>query len=452
MRYDDEQQPVETSLPPAQDASAGEEEPGTAQESALSMDQALEQGFRTLEKGEIIEATVVQVEKEGVLVDVGTKTEGVIPLEELSDQRLSSAEGVVSVGDKINVMVLKPEEEEGNPVLSKKRADFEMLWERIEQAYQTGAILHAMVIERVRGGLVVDLGVRGFIPGSHVGLHGNLRNLDRFVGQSLPIKVMDVDRERRKVVASNKLAEEELQAERLKERRQRQMEIFSRLSVGQIVEGEVKRFASYGAFVDIGGYEGLLHISEMSWGRVEDPRDVLKVGDRIQVMILKLDPEKGKVSLGLRQVLPDPWAQIASTYHVGETVKGTISRLVRNGTFLRLLEGVEAFIPLSELSSRRLKQPEEVVSTGQEVEALIIEMNPEQRRMILSLRAMEEQGSRKEARRASSRTGSSSGFTIGERLQDQLQNILLPGEIPEENIQETAGKETENGESVSNRA
>jgi len=410
----------------------------------FSMEAALEQSFKTLEERDIIEATVVQVDREGVLVDVGTKSEVAIPLEELTHERRSSAEGLVAVGDKIRVMVMDPYGK-GGPVLSKREADFENLWDRIEEAHAKKETMHAMVIERVKGGLVVDLGVRGFVPASHVGLQTPPRDLDRLVGKSLPIKLLTIDRDKRKVVASNREAEEEMRGEREAEREQQKRELFARLSVGEVLNGIVKRITDYGAFVDIGGFEGLLHVSEMSWTRVENPRDILKVGDRIQVKVLRLEPDRGKVSLGMRQVLPDPWSEIPGKYYEGATVEAVVSRVVRSGAFARLPEGVEAFIPIVEISHRRIKRTEDALSTGQTVNGLIIELNASQRRMVLSLRAMMEQVERKDyerhkaqSKQSSGTGGGTSGFTIGDRLQG-LKGMLGSQEEAAETIETAEG-------------
>ncbi|MCW5933856.1 MAG: S1 RNA-binding domain-containing protein [Fimbriimonadia bacterium] len=436
--------------PTAALTTAPEPEREMTMEKAFSMDDAIEQSFRSLEKGEIIEATVVQVDREGVLVDVGTKAEGLIPLNELSQDRLTSAEGVVEVGEKINVKVIEPYSKEGFPVLSKKGADFEDLWVQIEDSLNNKQTMHAMVIERVKGGLVVDLGVRGFVPASHVGMQSHPRDLDRLVGQSLPIKLLDVDREKRKVIASNRLAEEELREVRDREREQRKQQVFNQLNVDDVLEGVVKRLVEYGAFVDIGGYEGLLHVSEMSWTRVEDPKDVLKVNERIRVKVLRLDREKGKVSLGLRQVLPDPWSEVKGRYHMGQTVEATVTRTVRSGAFARLPEGIEAFIPIGEISMRRIKKVEDVVNTGDPVTGLIIELVPDQRRMVLSLRALSDEPMMRESaperssgggrrrggqqRGGMSASSGSGGFSIGDRLQGQLKGYLQPEHFEDDDL------------------
>jgi len=371
--------------------------------------------FRSLSQGDVVDGIVVHIDKEGVLVDVGTKSEGIIRPEELSVSPVQSAEDVVAVGDKIDVYVLQPENEDGNPILSKKRADFETAWERVQQAYEEGKRLTAMVTDRVKGGLVVDLGIRGFVPGSHVGT-GKVKSLDRYVGQSLPFKVIEVDRERRKVVLSHRLAIEEERA------KQREKTIAS-LTEGQIREGIVRRITDYGAFIDLGGIDGLLHISEMSWTRINYPSEVVRVGQKLHVMILKLNLEAGRVSLGLRQILPDPWADIGERYKVGQIVTGAVSRLVPFGAFVQLDGGIEGIIPNTELSHRRIKKPEDVVSVGEMVEAKITDIRLEERRMSLSVRQIREDKESKDYESYKS-SRSDTGMTLGDLVGDKLQELV----------------------------
>ena len=371
--------------------------------------------FRSLSQGDVVDGIVVHIDKEGVLVDVGTKSEGIIRPEELSVSPVQSAEDVVAVGDKIDVYVLQPENEDGNPILSKKRADFETAWERVQQAYEEGKRLTAMVTDRVKGGLVVDLGIRGFVPGSHVGT-GKVKSLDRYVGQSLPFKVIEVDRERRKVVLSHRLAIEEERA------KQREKTIAS-LTEGQIREGIVRRITDYGAFIDLGGIDGLLHISEMSWTRINHPSEVVRVGQKLHVMILKLNLEAGRVSLGLRQILPDPWADIGERYKVGQIVTGAVSRLVPFGAFVQLDGGIEGIIPNTELSHRRIKKPEDVVSVGEMVEAKITDIRLEERRMSLSVRQIREDKESKDYESYRS-SRSDTGMTLGDLVGDKLQELV----------------------------
>jgi 4-hydroxy-3-methylbut-2-enyl diphosphate reductase len=342
--------------------------------------EAPESGFKRLSKGERIEATVIQVDRDKVFVDLGTKAEGIVPLGELSDQNLDTAKGLFEVGDKINVVVLRPEGAEGNPIVSKKRADFEEAWDRIERAFKEQETLVAQVVDRVKGGLSVDVGVRGFVPATHVG-SGKLRNIEKFVGQELSLKVIEIDRERRKVVLSNRQAEEERKTAA-------KDSIFTNVKPGDTLDGTVRRLADYGAFVDLGGVDGLLHISEMSWARISHPKEMFKEGQRIKVMVLRLDPAVGKISLGHRQVLPDPWNLIRENYKIGQRLMVNVSRLVQSGAFIRLPEGAEAFMPLSEMTNKRVKRPQDVVEENQEVEVQIIDLRPEDRRMVLSMRSI----------------------------------------------------------------
>lgn len=340
----------------------------------------LESAYKPLRKGEMLQATVIHVERDRVFVNLGTKSEGIVPVGELTDGAIVSAEDHVKVGDKINVVVIQTEGREGNPILSKKRADFEELWDTIVEAERQGRTLDAPVLERVKGGLVVDIGVRGFVPATHVG-NGKLRNIEKYVGQTLPLKILEIDRDRRKVVLSNKNAEDE-------KRDEAKDNIFKEVEPGDILTGVVRRLTDYGAFVDLGGVDGLLHISEMSWARIKHPREMFKEGQEIQVMVLRLDKEIGKISLGHRQVLPDPWNLIRENYKEGQKLTIKIGRLVTGGAFVALPEGAEAFLPLSEMSVRRIRRPQDAVEEDQEVEVQIIELKPSERRMVLSIRAL----------------------------------------------------------------
>lgn len=335
---------------------------------------------RRLNKGDRIEATVIQVEKDRVFVDLGTKSEGVVPLNELSEQNLDTAIGAVNVGDKINVVVIQPEGRgDGNPVVSKKKADFEETWYKVVDAFNAGVPVTATVVDRVKGGLVVDVGVRGFVPATHVG-SGKLRNLDKFVGETLELKIIEIDKERKKVVLSNREAEES-------KREEVKAQLFGNANPGDVIEGTVRRLTDYGAFVDLGGIDGLLHISEMSWMRINHPKEVLKEGQSIKVMVLRLDKDTGKISLGHRQVLPDPWKLIQENYKIGQKVTCTVGRLVTSGVFIRLPEQAEAFLPVSEISTRRINKPADVLEEGQEIEVQVIDLRPDERRMVLSMRA-----------------------------------------------------------------
>ena len=383
--------------------------------------------FRSLRVGDVVDGVVVHIDREGVLVDVGTKSEGTIRPNELTRDPSLSPEDVVTVGERIKVYVVESESQEGGPVLSKKRADFENAWDRVEKAYADGGVLKAMVTDRVKGGLVVDLGIRGFVPASHVG-SGKIKNLERYVGQSMPFKVIEVDRDRRKVVLSNRLAQEEEQKEARKH-------TLSSLAERQIREGTVRRITDYGAFVDLGGVDGLLHISEMSWTRINHPTEAVKVGQRIHVMVLRLNLEQGRVSLGLRQILPDPWEEAKRLYSVGDVVVGNVSRLVPFGAFVQVEGGIEGIIPNSELAHRRVNNPEDVVSVGQSVEVKVIDIRPDERRLTLSLRQLQTQRDRErdqaEFRDFSQARADAGKTTIGDLIGEQLGDLSFPAEEPE---------------------
>jgi predicted RNA-binding protein with RPS1 domain len=371
-------------------------------------------GFKRLSKGERIEATVIQVDKDKVFVDLGTKAEGIIPLGELSEEALETAKGHFNIGDKIFVVVIRPEGAEGNPIVSKKRADFEEAWDRIEDAFRSEEMLTAQVVDRVKGGLVVDVGVRGFVPATHVG-SGKLRNIEKYVGQPLQLKVIEIDRERKKVVLSNRQAEEQRRASAKEE-------IFVNVKPGDALEGTVRRLTDYGAFVDLGGVDGLLHISEMSWARINHPKEMFKEGQKIKVMVLRLDAAAGKISLGHRQVLPDPWNLIKENYKNGQKLTVTIGRIVQSGAFIKLPEGAEAFMPVSEMSYRRIKRPQDVVEENQEVECQIIDLRTEERRMVLSMRSIGGGGELKPGA-----TEGSSGYEEDMRRSDRMGGGGAPG-------------------------
>jgi ribosomal protein S1 len=383
-----------------------------------SMSMAYDKSFKPLAEGTVVTGTVVHIDREGVLVDVGMKSDGLIPPNELSREPGTNVRDVVQIGQSIDVYVMDVDDQEGNLILSKKRADFEKAWDRVIEAHQEGRTIHAMVTDRVKGGLVVDLGIRGFVPASHVG-SGKVRNLEKYVAQTLPLKVIEVDRDRRKVVLSHRLATEE-------EREAQRQETLGNLAEGQIRAGQVRRITDYGAFVDIGGVDGLLHISEMSWTRIKHPSDVLKVGDEIQVMVLKTNLEQGRISLGLRQILPDPWTEIKDRYNPGDVITGAVTRLVPFGAFVQLEGGIEGIIPNSELANRRVNKPEEVLQVGDHVEVKVLDVRPEERRMTLSLRQAQQQKERREFQDFNRGRPEEDRVTIG----DMVGDLNLP-EAPE---------------------
>ncbi len=372
-----------------------------------------------LAERQIVQGTVVRVDSEGVLVDVGAKSEGFIPPKELSVQ----GEGgpALSVGDRIDVYVMKVEGEEGNILLSKKRADLALAWERMQQAFRAGAVLHAMVVDKVKGGLVVDLGLRGFVPGSHVDLsRAKGRQFESLVGQSIPLKIIELDRAKGRVILSHKTAVTE-------ERAKTRADLLTSLEEGQVREGVVKRLTDFGAFVDLGGVDALLPISEMSWTYIKHPSEVVRRGQRITVAILRVDREAGRISVGLKHILPDPWQHLGDTYRSGQVVTGKVARIVASGAFVRLPE-VDAFIPLSELAEKRVQKVQDVLEVGQAVEAIITETRPDERRMILSLKRLARERERARVKEYISTQEEEGRVTIGDIAGELLRQVVTtPG-------------------------
>lgn len=368
-----------------------------------------------LRERQIVKGTVVRIDTEGILVDVGAKSEGLIPPKEMTRRGEQADE--VSVGDQINVMVMRVEGEEGSIILSKKRADFVHAWDRIAQMKESGAILYAMVVDKVKGGLVVDLGVRGFVPGSHVDLsQAKGRRFEWFVGQSIPLRVIEVDRGKGRVILSHRLAVEE-------DRKTKREEVLGSLVEGAIVEGTVKRITDFGAFVDLGGVDGLLPISEMAWTYIRHPSEVVRRNQRLRVQVLRVDRESGKISLGLKQILDDPWAEVSERHRAGEVAKGKVVRIVPSGAFVRLRD-LDAFLPIAELAERRVGKVEDVIEVGQVIEAMITEIRPEERRMLLSLRRLAREAERKRVKDYMRTQEDEGRITIGDAVGDAMGALL----------------------------
>jgi len=338
-----------------------------------------EETFKAYKPGDIVKGKVVKLDPIGVLVDIGYKAEGLIPPAELSDKPYTSVEEIVKIGDEIDVYIEKLESKEGYVVLSKKHADKEKKWRIAYDAYKNKKVLEAKVISAVKGGLVVDCeGIRGFIPASQVAKKAEVE-LSEFVGKSLPIKVMEIDRKQGRVVLSHKLAAVEKQRFQIDK-------LFDELEVGQVRRGAVTSIKKFGAFVDLGGVEGLIPLSEISWKRVNHPSEVLKIGDEIDVFVLGVDREKRKVSLGLKELQPDPWVEAGELYKVGEVVKGKVLRLAKFGAFIELEKGLEGLVHISELSIKPVEKVEDAVKPGDEVQVKILRVLPEEQKIGLSIR------------------------------------------------------------------
>ena len=338
--------------------------------------------FPDITEGQVVTGQVVRVDKDEVLVDVGYKSEGVIPVAELSIRRSVNPADEVNVGDQIDALVMTKEDAEGRLILSKKRARFEIAWKRIEQAAETGEAVEGKVIEVVKGGLILDLGVRGFLPASLVDIR-RVQDLDEFLGQELRCKVIELNRARNNVVLSRRAVLED-------ERKEMRQAILDRLQPGDVVDGQISNIVDFGAFVDLDGMDGLIHISELSWSHVNHPSEVLEIGQDVKVKVLDIDRDRQRISLGLKQTQTDPWQQVLESYNEGDVVEGRVTKVVTFGAFVEILPGVEGLVHISELAQHHVENPREVVSQGDAVNVMILEVDAERRRLSLSLKRVAE--------------------------------------------------------------
>ena len=341
-----------------------------------------ESTFPEINEGEVVHGTVVRVDKDEVLVDIGYKSEGVIPVAELSIRRSVNPADEVALGDEIDALVLTKEDADGRLILSKKRARFELAWKNIERAAESGDPVDGRVIEVVKGGLILDLGVRGFLPASLVDIR-RVQDLDEFLGQELRCKVIELNRSRNNVVLSRRAVLEE-------ERKEQRQQILDKLQPGAVVEGQISNIVDFGAFVDLDGMDGLIHISELSWSHVNHPGEVLEIGQTVQVKVLDIDRDRQRISLGLKQTQNDPWQQVLDKYKEGDVVEGRVTKVVTFGAFVEILPGVEGLVHISELAAHHVENPREVVAQGQAVNVKIIEVDGERRRLSLSIKRIEE--------------------------------------------------------------
>src|SRR6476469_3371712 len=335
------------------------------------------------EEGDVVTGKVVRIDADEVLVDIGYKSEGVIPAHELSIRKSVDPSDEVELGEEVDALVLTKEDQDGRLILSKKRARFEKAWRRIEAAAESGEPVEGQVIEVVKGGLIIDLGVRGFLPASLVDIR-RVPHLDDYLGQKIECKVIELNRSRNNVVLSRRAVLEE-------ERKEQRQEILDRLQPGMIVEGAISNIVDFGAFVDLNGIDGLIHISELSWSHVNHPSEILNIGDVVPVKVLDIDRDRQRISLGLKQTQEDPWQRVVNTYRVGDELEGTVTKVVAFGAFVEILDGVEGLVHISELAHHHVENPREVVDPGQEVKVKILEIDAERRRLSLSVKRVEGQ-------------------------------------------------------------
>ncbi|MFP5362894.1 MAG: 30S ribosomal protein S1 [Thermoleophilia bacterium] len=339
--------------------------------------------FTLFEEGEVVTGIVVRIDNDEVLVDIGYKSEGVIPSNELSIRKAVDPHDEVEMGEEVDALVLTKEDQDGRLIMSKKRARFEKAWRRIEAAAESGEPVEGSVIEVVKGGLIIDLGVRGFLPASLVDIR-RVPNLDEYLGTKIECKVIELNRSRNNVVLSRRAVLEE-------ERKEQRQEILDRLQPGLIVEGQISNIVDFGAFVDLNGIDGLIHISELSWSHVNHPSEILSIGDTVAVKVLDIDRDRQRISLGLKQTQEDPWQRVVDTYNVGDELEGTVTKVVTFGAFVEILDGVEGLVHISELAPHHVENPREIVAPGDEVKVKILEIDSERRRLSLSVKRVEGQ-------------------------------------------------------------
>ncbi|HXF94179.1 MAG TPA: 30S ribosomal protein S1 [Nitrospiraceae bacterium] len=334
-----------------------------------------EETFRNFEEGTIIEGRVVAISKDKVVVDIGYKSEGMIPTDQFSSEELAT----LKVGDRLQVYIEEREDAEGNLVLSKEKADKMKIWEELERIYKEEKSVEGKIISRIKGGMMVDIGVKAFLPGSQIDLHP-VRDLDSLIGKTFPLKIIKINHRRGNVVVSRRVLLEET-------RDKKRQTTLSTLKEGQLIQGTVKNITDYGAFIDLGGIDGLLHITDMSWGRVGHPSELFTVGDKVEVTVLKYDRETGRISLGLKQKSADPWTNVAAKYPVGARVRGKVVSLTDYGAFVELEPGVEGLVHVSEMSwTHEVRHPSRVVSVGDQVEAAVLNVDPANRKISLGMK------------------------------------------------------------------
>ncbi|MEE2645807.1 MAG: 30S ribosomal protein S1 [Actinomycetota bacterium] len=351
---------------------------------SLSLDEAYSATMVGVEVGQLVEGTVVRVDKDEALLDIGYKSEGVIPARELSIRNGVNPADIVSMGEKLEAVVVTLEDKDGRLILSKKRAQYERAWGNIEEVKQADGSVSGVVIEVVKGGLIVDIGLRGFLPASLVELR-RVRDLQPYIGQTVQAKIIELDKHRNNVVLSRRAWLEESH----KEQRE---EFLHDLLPGEVRKGVVSSVVNFGAFVDLGGMDGLIHVSELSWKHVDHPGSVVTVGDEVEVQVLDIDMSRERISLSLKATQSDPWQEFADAHKTGELVYGRVTKLVPFGSFVQVGDGIEGLVHISEMSAHHVELPEQVVTPGEELWVKIIDLDLERRRISLSIKQAAEGG------------------------------------------------------------
>ena len=345
---------------------------------------AIDATIKNFNDGDIVEGIIVKVDRDEVLLDIGYKTEGVIPSRELSIKHDIDPNEVVNVGDSVEALVLQKEDKEGRLILSKKRAQYERAWGSIEKIKEEDGVVKGTVIEVVKGGLILDIGLRGFLPASLVEMR-RVRDLAPYIGKEVEAKIIELDKNRNNVVLSRRAFLEQSQSES-------RSTFLHNLAKGQIRNGVVSSIVNFGAFVDLGGVDGLVHVSELSWKHIDHPNEVVEVGQEVTVEVLDVDMERERVSLSLKSTQEDPWQHFARTHQIGQVVPGKVTKLVPFGAFVRVSEGIEGLVHISELAERHVEIPEQVVQVEDEIMVKVIDIDLDRRRISLSLKQASEGG------------------------------------------------------------
>ncbi|OZI11650.1 30S ribosomal protein S1 [Bacillaceae bacterium SAS-127] len=363
--------------------------------------------------GDKVQATVVKVEEKQVQVEIeGSKKDGIIPISELSSLHVEKATDVVNEGDKLELLVTK--EEDDLYVLSKRKADADKAWEEMNKRFEDGEVFEAEIKEVVKGGLVVDLGIRGFIPASLVEDH-YVEDFEDYKGKTLSLKIVELEQEKNRLILSHRAVLDLMKSENKKK-------ILSEIQAGNVLEGKVQRLTDFGAFVDIGGVDGLVHISQLSHEHVDKPSDVIKEGQEVQVKVLSVDRDSERISLSIKETLPGPWTNIAEKAPIGSELTGKVKRLVSYGAFVEVFPGVEGLVHISQISNKHIGTPHEVLEEGQEVQVKVLDVNEEENRLSLSMKQLEEAEVEQEVE-SYEMPEESTGFQLGEMIGDKLKGL-----------------------------
>jgi len=367
-----------------QESGASVQDTGTAEAIAVEdvtsreeLEQLYEESLKHIQEGEIVRGRVVHIGRDSVLVDVGYKSEGMIDLDEFPDQGRH-----LQVGEEVDVLLEEKEDSEGQVILSKEKANRIKIWDDISKKYDNNDVVDGVVVARIKGGLTVDIGLKAFLPGSQIDLRP-VRNLDKLIGERLQMRIIKLNKRRGNIVLSRRVLLEE-------ERQRAKEKTLASLAEGQIIEGVVKNITEYGAFIDLGGIDGLLHITDMSWGRVSHPSELFAIGDKVRVMVLKFDQEHERVSLGLKQMTPDPWMDVAEKYPETSRVSGKVVSITDYGAFVELEEGIEGLVHVSQMSwARRTRHPSKIVNIGDTIEAVVLSVDKDKKRISLGMKQIE---------------------------------------------------------------